>query len=114
MTPFLLEPTMRIKKFNNGLGAILCNSCKVIVKEGSQITKAEWDSTDDLLCDKCKSKNQRHELKYTQKTETHWCTCRKWQMKTPRIPWTTEPPPELVAQTEHLLNEFEKHKEGII
>ncbi len=51
----------------------------------------------------------RHEMKFTRKTETHWCTCRKWRMKVPSIPWTTEPSPELVAQTEMLMEEFDKH-----
>jgi hypothetical protein len=30
-------------------------------------------------------------------------------MKVPSIPWTTEPSPELVAQTEMLMEEFDKH-----
>jgi len=31
----------RIKKFNNGKGAILCNGCHVIVKQGNGITQEE-------------------------------------------------------------------------
>lgn len=56
-------------------------------------------------------KNKRHELKYTRKTQTAWCTCREWQRKCPLIPWSDKPSPELVAQTEQLITEFEKHVE---
>lgn len=56
-------------------------------------------------------KKVRHELKHTRKTEMAWCTCRKWQMPSPHIPWTDKPSPELVAQTEKLLEEFHKHVE---
>ncbi len=51
----------------------------------------------------------RHVLKYDRKTETSYCTCRQWRMKRKLMPWTHEPSPELVASTEHLLEEFEKH-----
>jgi len=53
----------------------------------------------------------RHELKYTRKTETAWCTCRRWQKKHPLIPWTDAPSPAGIAQTEQLIDEFKKHIE---
>jgi len=41
-----------IIKFNNGYGAILCNKCRVIIKEN--LTKAEFEGKTDLVwCDKC-------------------------------------------------------------
>jgi methyltransferase-like protein len=44
-----------IIKFNNGNGAILCNRCKVIIKEN--LTKEEVEGkTDLLLCKKCEEK----------------------------------------------------------
>jgi len=40
-----------IIKFNGGYGAILCNYCSVIIKEG--LTKEECEGKTDLLvCDK--------------------------------------------------------------
>jgi hypothetical protein len=55
---------MRIKKFNNSFGAILCNGCNVTVKEGfsdegvdtRRITTKDWESNEPLYCDKCKEK----------------------------------------------------------
>ena len=42
-----------IIKFNGGLGAILCNNCRVIIK--SNLTKKEFEGkTKLLLCEKCK------------------------------------------------------------
>lgn len=52
----------------------------------------------------------RHELKYTRKTETFWCTCRQWQMKVKHIPWSDEPSPELIKQTDEIHEQFDKHK----
>jgi len=57
----------RIKKFNNGAAAILCNKCLAIVEEGfsedevdpKRITKADWDSDEPLYCDKCKEKMEK-------------------------------------------------------
>lgn len=56
----------RIRKYNNGNGAILCNGCNVIVKHGfiredvmttpERITPADWNSLDPLYCDRCKLK----------------------------------------------------------
>jgi len=44
-----------IIKFNNGYGAILCNKCRVIIKDG--LTKDEFDGKTDLIwCDKCAPK----------------------------------------------------------
>lgn len=52
----------RIKKFNGGRGAILCNKCRVIVKEGfvvaegpfGQITHEDWQSEEPIYCKDCK------------------------------------------------------------
>jgi hypothetical protein len=46
-------PLVRMKKFNSGKGAILCNNCRVIVKQGNGITKEDWESTEPLYCVKC-------------------------------------------------------------
>ncbi len=56
---------MRIKKFNSGLGAILCNSCRVIVLEGRgiNITEEEWESNEPLYCEKCKIKKNEEDNK---------------------------------------------------
>lgn len=43
----------RLKKFNGGKGAILCNKCRAIVKQGDGITKEDWESTEPLICAKC-------------------------------------------------------------
>lgn len=44
----------RIKKFNGGEGAILCNLCRVIIKEGwTQITKEDWASDEPIYCEDC-------------------------------------------------------------
>ena len=49
---------LRLKKFNGGKGAILCNRCLVIIKEGfadygGQITKEDWEDNSPIFCDKC-------------------------------------------------------------
>jgi len=42
-----------IIKFNSGSGAILCNKCRIIIKEN--LTPDEFDGKTDLLfCEKCK------------------------------------------------------------
>jgi hypothetical protein len=46
-----MEP---IHKFNNGRGAMLCNSCRTIISTGPK--------TEEILCDKCKN------MKYTRTT----------------------------------------------
>lgn len=50
-------------RFNGGLGAILCNSCSVIIKTGKDFTEDEWKSARGEIpllpaqyCDKCKQK----------------------------------------------------------
>lgn len=47
----------RIKKFNGGRGAILCNNCRVILMSGfypdGLITKEAWESDDPILCKVC-------------------------------------------------------------
>ena len=41
-----------IIKFNNGRGAILCNKCRVIIKE--DLNKEEYEGKTDLLfCKEC-------------------------------------------------------------
>ena len=60
----------RIRKFNGGAGAILCNKCWVILKEGwvytdpqyfylneTRISKKDWESEEPLYCEKCKQKD---------------------------------------------------------
>ena len=47
------EETVRIKKFNNGDKAILCNECNKIVLSGGQISKEEWESMEAILCKEC-------------------------------------------------------------
>ena len=68
----------RIRKFNNSAGAILCNKCGVIVKQGwdnseraiayhkqegtfpdGLITQEEWDSKEPLYCKKCEKENEK-------------------------------------------------------
>ena len=56
----------RIRKFNNGIGAILCSNCNIIVKHGwlnadvmplpERITEPDWKSLDPLYCNKCQEK----------------------------------------------------------
>ena len=51
---------VRIKKYNSSNGAILCNGCRVIVKEGfgdepTQISKEDWQSNEPLFCKECDS-----------------------------------------------------------
>lgn len=65
----------RVKKFNGSAGAILCNGCRVIIKEGVEnnawavayhkkrgtypdglIKQEDWDSDEPIYCEKCKEK----------------------------------------------------------
>lgn len=58
----------------------------------------------------------RHEIKYTRKTHTYWCVCRKWRLKDIPPPWTGAenwPSPELIDQVEFVMAEFEKHKNSL-
>jgi len=58
----------RIKKYNNGQGAILCSDCGRIVKQGfvredvmttpERITQADWKSLDPLYCKGCLTKHK--------------------------------------------------------
>jgi len=67
----------RIRKFNGEANALLCNGCRVIVKEGwdsnawavevhkprgtypgGLITQLDWDSKEPLYCEECKKKNE--------------------------------------------------------
>ena len=66
------EKDYRIRKFNSGAGAILCNGCGVIVMDGfieflgssftpkfstfDRITKEDWDSKEPIYCEVCKKK----------------------------------------------------------
>ena len=53
----IIEEIKPIIKFNNGNGAILCNTCSVIVK--ANLTKDEFEGkTDILYCEKCKPKDE--------------------------------------------------------
>jgi hypothetical protein len=45
--------TKKIKKFNSGLGAILCNNCKVIVGTFADFNKEFIDSDHACFCNKC-------------------------------------------------------------
>ena len=50
-----------IFKFNNGNGALLCNKCSVIIKEGWEFDKKEMDAylgkkkLKSQYCEKCQS-----------------------------------------------------------
>ena len=52
-----------IFKFNNGLGALLCSSCSIIIKEGKDYTHKEHEASMGLIemqaqyCKECKDKN---------------------------------------------------------
>ena len=43
----------RIKKFNGGARAILCNYCSKIWKTGADMTKEDWESDQPVICDDC-------------------------------------------------------------
>ena len=43
------EELKPIHKFNNGMGATLCNECYIIISEGL---------TEELFCEKCKPKKK--------------------------------------------------------
>jgi len=46
-----------IIKFNNGIGAILCKKCGIIIK--THLTKEEFrGETDILYCEKCKKEKK--------------------------------------------------------
>lgn len=64
----------RVRKLNNGAGALLCSKCSAIVKEERKtngwavkvhkrretypdglIIQADWDSKEPLYCEKCKN-----------------------------------------------------------
>ena len=53
-----------IFKFNSGNGALLCSSCHVIIKVGSQFTEDEWKAMrgeielDHQFCDECKQQSK--------------------------------------------------------
>jgi len=50
-----------IFKFNNGNGSLLCSKCRIIIKEGYQMTKKEWKALrgeielEAQYCKKCRS-----------------------------------------------------------
>ena len=56
----------RVKKYNNGNGAILCSECSVILKEGfataasegngKRISNEDWASNEPLFCEECLGK----------------------------------------------------------
>ena len=51
-------------KFNSGNGAILCNMCRIILKEN--LTEEEWNgNTDLLLCEGCQMENEDIKREYT-------------------------------------------------
>ena len=52
----------RLKKFNGGLGAILCNGCRVILKSGfgcrpNQISEEDWQSNKPIFCKRCEQRS---------------------------------------------------------
>ena len=56
------EPEKAIIKYNNGRLALLCSSCRVIIKTGKDFTEEESkfasgkiDHIDALYCEKCQS-----------------------------------------------------------
>lgn len=52
-----MEKVKPIIKFNGGIGAILCNKCRVIIKD--RLTKEEFEGKTDLLyCEKCKKEKK--------------------------------------------------------
>lgn len=57
----------RLKKFNGGKGAILCNGCLVIVKEGFgngrfNISAADWKSKEPLFCFTCEERRRERKV----------------------------------------------------
>jgi hypothetical protein len=75
----------RIRKYNSGAGAVLCNQCSTIVKEGfignayaeavhkkrgtfpdGMISEADWASDEPMFCDSCKKKNEDTDSKSTE------------------------------------------------
>lgn len=51
----------------------------------------------------------KHKLKYNKKTETHYCICSRWKIKSPCIPWTKQPSEQLIKQVNYIIDEFKKH-----
>lgn len=41
----------RTRKFNNGQGAILCNNCRIILKQN--LKKEDYENNTSLLCKRC-------------------------------------------------------------
>lgn len=72
----------RIKKFNNGMGAILCNRCRTIVKEGfypnGGITEEEWKSEEPLFCTNCSEANKLREIWVEHKGNCLQCARAVW------------------------------------
>ena len=62
----------RILKFNNGAGAILCNGCRTILKEGFSddgtdpfnITKADRESNEPMYCNACSTERRGKARKF--------------------------------------------------
>ena len=54
----------QIIKFNNGCGAILCNNCRIIIKEG---VFEHIDNTELLFCEKCLL-NMKNDYKWKKNT----------------------------------------------
>lgn len=51
-----VDKLTRSIKFNNGIGAILCSSCSVIIKENLNKKEFKDASTIPVFCDECNSK----------------------------------------------------------
>jgi hypothetical protein len=54
-----MDKPKAIIKFNNGMGAVLCSGCRIILREGFDMTEDDWkDSKGEIhmapqYCDKC-------------------------------------------------------------
>jgi len=69
------RPNARIIKFNGGSGAILCNKCKVIVKQGwgnlpYQISNKDLESKEPIYCNKCEGASHPTKLKERRSLKT--------------------------------------------
>ena len=48
-----------ILKFNNGVGAVLCSKCNIIIRAGAEMTKEDWQAVRGEIklkpqyCEKC-------------------------------------------------------------
>lgn len=85
-----------IYKFNNGMGAMLCNECRTIISTGPM--------TDEFYCNKCKQKNHLIKIMksdeglelYNEKTKcycghTTYCECGPDAINTQDIKiWNTQ------------------------